>query len=85
MSWSGRANNQTVSFTDLKDAVDTGVFIGKSTITTSAEQVTKSDVDTYVWVNTLYPAYSGNQIINLLLNQICKKVVGVGGVQIMIR
>lgn len=66
MSWAGRANNQTVSFTDLKDAVDTGVFLGKTTITTSAEQVTKSDVDTYVWVNTLYPAYankSNNQLI----------------------
>ena len=66
MSWSGRASNQTVSFTDLKDAVDTGVFLGKTTITTSDEQVTKSDVDTYVWVNTLYPAYSGksnNQLI----------------------
>lgn len=66
MSWAGRASNQTVSFTDLKDAVDTGVFLGKTTITTSNEQVTKSDVDTYVWVNTLYPAYankSNNQLI----------------------
>lgn len=66
MSWSGRASNQTVSFTDLKDAVDTGVFLGKTTITPSSEQVTKSDVDTYVWVNTLYPAFSNkanNQLI----------------------
>jgi len=66
MAWVDRANNQTVSFTDLKDAVDTGVFLGKSTITPSDEQVTKSDVDTYVWVNTLYPAYSAksnNQLV----------------------
>lgn len=66
MSWAGRANNQTVSFTDLKDAVDTGVFLLKSAITPSAEQVTKANVDTHVWVNTLYPAYankSNNQLV----------------------
>lgn len=66
MPWSSLANNQTVSFTNLKDAVDTGVFIAKTTVPTSNEQVTKSDVDTYVWANTLYPAYSGkanNQLV----------------------
>lgn len=66
MAYADRASNQTVSFTDLKNAVDTGVFVGKSTITNSNEQVTKSDVDTYVWVNTLYPAFSAksnNQLV----------------------
>jgi hypothetical protein len=66
MSWAGRANNQTISFTDLKDAVDTGVVLGKATITTSNEQVTKSDVDTYTWANTLFPAFANkanNQLV----------------------
>lgn len=66
MAWADRANNQTVSFTDLKDAVDTGVILGKTTITPSNEQVTKSDVDTYTWANTLFPAFANkanNQLV----------------------
>lgn len=66
MSWSGIASNQTVSFTNLKDAVDTGVFIGKTAITPSLEQITKTDASTYAWVNTLYGPYSSkssNQLV----------------------
>ena len=44
MSWSSIANNQTISFTNLKDACTTGVFTEISTITASGEQVTKTDV-----------------------------------------
>jgi len=66
MPWNDLASNQTVSFTNLKNAVDNGVFLAKQTVPTSNEQVTKSDADSYVWLNTLYPAFSGkanNQLV----------------------
>lgn len=66
MSWAGLANNQTISFANLKDAVDTGVFLSKQTQSTSLEQITKADADTYAWINTLYPAYASkasNQLV----------------------
>jgi hypothetical protein len=47
MSWASIASNQTISFTDLKDACTTGVFTEISTITASNQQVTKTDVQTY--------------------------------------
>jgi hypothetical protein len=49
MSWSGILSYQTISFTNLKDAVDTGVFPSKATITPSDEQVTVQDVLTYTY------------------------------------
>lgn len=66
MAWADRANNQTISFTDLKDAVDTGVILGKTTITPSNEQVTKSDVTTYTWANAVYTPFANkanNQLV----------------------
>ena len=47
MSWASIANNQTISFTNLKDACTTGVFTEGVTIPTSNEQVTKADVEYY--------------------------------------
>ena len=47
MSWASIANNQTISFTNLKDACATGVFTEAVTIPTSNEQVTAADVATY--------------------------------------
>jgi len=66
MAWNDLASNQTVSFTNLKDAVDTGVILGKTTITPSLEQVTKADVETYTWANTVYSPFSAkssNQLV----------------------
>lgn len=81
MPWNDLANNQTVSFTNLKDAVDLGYFAPKTSIPISNEQVTKDDVNTYVWVNTLFGPFAskaGNQLvvksnlecINLVINSI---------------
>jgi hypothetical protein len=61
MSWSGLANNQTISFTNLKDAVDTGVFPSKAAITPSLEQVTVQDVLTYT-----YATVTGDRPLNNL-------------------
>lgn len=66
MSWAGLANNQTVSFANLKNAVDTGVFLSKTTQSTSNEQITKADADTYVYIDTTYSPYSSkssNQLV----------------------
>jgi len=66
MSWASIANNQTISFANLKDAVDTGVFLSKQTQSTSLEQITKTDALDYAWINTLYTPYSdksSNQLV----------------------
>ena len=47
MSWASIASNQTISFTNLKDACTTGVFTEAVTITASNEQVTAADVEYY--------------------------------------
>ena len=47
MSWASISSNQTISFTNLKDACTTGVFTELVTITASSEQVTKTDVEYY--------------------------------------
>jgi len=66
MSWAGLATNQTVSFNNLQNAVDTGVFTAKTTIPVSNEQITKADANTYVNINTSFAPYaakSSNQLV----------------------
>jgi hypothetical protein len=66
MPWNDLANNQTISFTNLKDAVDTGVFASKTTVPVSNEQITKTDANTYVWIDTLFGPYASkasNQLV----------------------
>jgi hypothetical protein len=66
MPWNDLANNQTISFTNLKDAVDTGVFAQKTAVPVSNEQITKSEADTYVWINTLFGPFASktsNQLV----------------------
>jgi hypothetical protein len=65
MSWAGISSNQTVSFANLKNAVETSVFISKQTQSTSLEQVTKTDAQNYVYLNTGtgdWTALSSNQL-----------------------
>lgn len=66
MSWSGLSNNQTVSFNNLQDAVDTLVFTQSATIPVSLEQITKTDANIYVYIDTAYNPYSSkasNQLV----------------------
>ena len=66
MSWSGLANNQTVSFNNLQNAVSTGVFTAKTSIPASNEQITKADANTYVNIDTAYAPYAAkasNQLV----------------------
>ena len=66
MSWAGIANNQCISFNNLQDAVTTGVFALKAAIPVSLEQITKTDADTYVYIDTAYGPYAAkasNQLV----------------------
>lgn len=66
MPWDDLASNQTISFTNLKDGVDTGVLSQKAAIPTSNEQITKEDANTYVNINTSFAPYAGkanNQLV----------------------
>jgi hypothetical protein len=66
MPWSSLANNQAISFNNLNNAVNTGVFIEKAAIPTSDECITKADANTYVYINTSkgsYAAKSSNQLV----------------------
>lgn len=66
MSWSNIADNQTVSYNNLQDAVNTGQLTAKTSIPSGNQQVTKAAADTYVEVATNYPSYaskSSNQLI----------------------
>jgi hypothetical protein len=62
MSWAGLANNQTVSFNNLQNAVDNSVFTVKNTIPSSNEQITKSDADFYVYIQAI-PSKSNDQLV----------------------
>jgi hypothetical protein len=66
MSWAGLASNQTVSFSNLADAVANGVFTQKTGIPDSNEQITKANANTYVNINTSfgpYAAKASNQLV----------------------
>lgn len=67
MSFSGLAANQTISYTNLQDAVTNGVFTLTSTITTSGRESTKSYIAAHVsGFPTNYPPYANkasNQLI----------------------
>ena len=60
MSWAALASNQTISFTNLKDACATGVFTEAVTIPTSNEQVTAADVSYYT--DAQYSGLASNQL-----------------------
>lgn len=66
MSWASLANNRTVSFNNLQNAVNNGVFTQKQAIPPSNEQITKADANTYVNINTSYGPYAAkasNQLV----------------------
>lgn len=58
MPWSSLVSNQTVTFTNLQDAVTSGVFTLKSTITSTNECITKTDANTFVNIDTAYSPYA---------------------------
>lgn len=66
MSWASIANNQCVSFNNLQDAVNNGVFYLKNAIPASNEEITKADADYHVYIDTAYGPYAAkasNQLV----------------------
>jgi hypothetical protein len=66
MSWSQITSNQEVTFNNLQDAVSTGVFTAKASIPASQKLITKTEANTYVYINTNYPPYlakASNQLV----------------------
>jgi len=82
MGWVDLKSNQTVSFTNLKDAANIGVLYAKQTIPTSDKQVTKADADAYVYIDTTYAPYANktsDQLVvknNLLSNLVLYSSAG---------
>ena len=67
MSWASLASNQTISYTNLQDAVNTGVFTLISSISPTFQQSTTDYVSNHVsGFNPSYPPYalkSNNQLL----------------------
>jgi hypothetical protein len=67
MSWAGIANNQTISYNNLQDAVNNGIFTLNLAIAPTNQQCTKDYVSTHVsGFNPNYPSYaakSSNQLV----------------------
>lgn len=63
MSWAGLASNQTVSWDNLKDAVDTGVFYGaQAAVPPGSKQVTRAEAEYYAIINSV-TSKSTNQLV----------------------
>ena len=66
MAYSDLEQNQTISFNNLQSGVDQGVFTAKTTIPVSTKQITKTEANTYVNINTSLPTYAAkasNQLV----------------------
>ena len=66
MAYSDLQLNQTISFNNLQSGVTQGYFVAKTTIPVSAKQITKTEADTYVNINTALPSYAAkasNQLV----------------------
>lgn len=54
MSWAGLASNQTISWNNLKDAVDTGVFMGaQAAVPPGSKQITRTEAEAYAVINAI--------------------------------
>lgn len=59
-TWAGTASNGLITRAALQDAVNTGVLILKSSITgTSTQCVTKTNVESFIYMNTADTTWSG--------------------------
>jgi hypothetical protein len=67
MSWASLAGNQCVSFTDLQDAVTTGVFTATGTaIPASNQLISKGQVSTYVFIDASNSGFSAKAATQLI-------------------
>jgi photosystem II stability/assembly factor-like uncharacterized protein len=68
MSWAGIANNQTISYNNLQDAVNNGIFTLNLAIAATEQQCTKDYVSTHVsGFNPNYPSYAAKSSSQLVV------------------
>jgi hypothetical protein len=84
MPWNDLANNQTISFTNLKDAVDTRVLSQKFDITPSSEQITKLDAELLVHLDTSFLPFASKSFNQLLVKSNIRCTVPVTNTQDLI-
>jgi hypothetical protein len=66
MGYSDLQFNQTISFNNLRSGVTQGYLVAKTNIPISDKQITKTEANTYVNINTSLPSYSSkasNQLV----------------------
>ncbi len=66
MPWNSLASNQTVSFSNLDNAITNGYFVQKAAFSSTSEQITKADADAKVYLDTSYgpfAAKASNQLV----------------------
>lgn len=70
MSWAGISSNQCISYANLQDAVNNGIFTLVSAISSTGQQATKQYVNDHVsGFNTSYPSYASKSNNQLLVKQ----------------
>lgn len=79
MSWAGLATNQTVSFTNLQNAVNTGYFYAIATITPSSEQITKADASSLVSIDTAFAPFAAKTSNQLVVKSNLKPIFQFSG------
>ena len=75
MSYSSLANNQTISFNNLQDGVNTGQLSQKAVIPVSNEQITKAEANTYVNIDTAFAPYAAKASNQLVVKSNLKSTV----------
>jgi hypothetical protein len=66
MAYNDLSQNETISFNNLQSGVDQGVFTAKTAIPVSTKQITKTEANTYVNINTSLPSFAAkasNQLV----------------------
>lgn len=66
MSWSSISNNQTITFNNLIDGVNSGALVSKTSIPSSQECITKSQANEYINLDVNYTPYA-NKTLNQLV------------------
>ncbi|RPI00712.1 MAG: hypothetical protein EHM64_16795, partial [Ignavibacteriae bacterium] len=81
-TWAATASNETISFNNLQNGVDTGVLSQKAAIPVSNEQITKTDANIYVNIDTSFAPYAAKASNQLVVKSNFKSVVLVSNIAI---
>jgi hypothetical protein len=81
-TWAATASNETISFNNLQNGVDTGVLSQKAAIPVSNEQITKADANTYVNIDTSFAPYAAKASNQLVVKSNFKSIVLVSTIAI---